>query len=255
MHSDHLVWHALSDPTRRAILTSLRERPRTTGDIAADFEMSRIAVMRHLTVLGEAELITSRKVGRQRWHYVNLPPLIAALRTWSEPLNERMAEALMRLKEVAERGDSTRAVDIAIDVVIDAAPSRVFRAITQDFGAWWGHPFLRPETTSLTLDAHLGGQLVEAWADGGQVIATVSGIHADRWLQMTGSFHLGVVFGNADLTLTPEDDATRVSLTFRGFGLIDEEIVQAYSGGWRELITVRLKRFIEEGMRLGIDKG
>ncbi len=194
-------------------------------------------------------------MGRQRWHYVNLPPLIAALRTWSEPLNEQLAQSLLRLKDVAERGDPTRTVDIAIDVVIDAAPSTVFRAITQDFGAWWGHPFLRPETTSLTLDARLGGQLVESWTGGGQVIADVSGIDADRWLQLTGSFHLGVVFGNADFTLAPEGEATRVSLAFQGFGLVDEEVAQSYSGAWRELITVRLKRFVEERVRLGVDQG
>ena len=255
MHSDHLIWQALSDPTRRAILTGLRELPRTTGDIATDFEMSRIAVMRHLGVLGDAGLVTSRKVGRQRWHYVNLPPLVAALRTWSEPLNEHLAEALLRLKGVAERDEATTSVDIAIDVIINAPPPRVFAAMTQDFAAWWGHPFLRPETTSLSLEHHLGGLLTESWPNGGQVVATVTGIDADRWLQLTGSFHLGIVYGNADLALTQEGEATRVSLTFRGFGLVDEAIAQSYSGGWRELIAVRLKRFVEEGVRLGIDQG
>ncbi len=255
MDKDPLIWQALSDPTRRAILTALRERPRTTGAVAAGFEMSRIAVMRHLSVLAEVELVTSRKVGRQRWHYVNLPPLISALRTWTEPVNEGMAESLMRLKDVAEQSQSVDSVDIAIDVVISAEPARVFAAITRSFGAWWGHPFLAAETTSLTLEPLLGGQLVETWAHGGQVIATVTGIENDRWLQMTGSFHRGIVFGVAEFALSPEREATRVGLTFKGFGLVNQEVAESYGGGWKELISVRLKRLVEEDVRLGIDKG
>ena len=42
------LWRALADPTRRRILDLLRERPRVTGEIAAQFPISRIAVMRHL---------------------------------------------------------------------------------------------------------------------------------------------------------------------------------------------------------------
>ena len=45
------LWRALADPTRRRILDLLRERPLITGEIAAQFPISRIAVMRHLEVL------------------------------------------------------------------------------------------------------------------------------------------------------------------------------------------------------------
>ena len=43
-----LLWRALADSTRRRILDLLREQPRVTGEIAAQFPISRIAVMRHL---------------------------------------------------------------------------------------------------------------------------------------------------------------------------------------------------------------
>jgi hypothetical protein len=55
------LWRALADPTRRRILDLLRERPRVTGEIASHFAVSRIAVMRHLEVLSDAGLATSRK--------------------------------------------------------------------------------------------------------------------------------------------------------------------------------------------------
>jgi DNA-binding transcriptional ArsR family regulator len=70
-----LLWRALADPTRRRILDLLRQRPLITGEIAAQFPISRIAVMRHLEVLSEAGLAVSRKRGRQRWHYLNTVPL------------------------------------------------------------------------------------------------------------------------------------------------------------------------------------
>src|SRR5207245_4919603 len=61
------IWQALSDPTRRRILDVLCERPRVTGEIAGQFDISRIAVMRHLEVLSAPALVTSRKRGRERW--------------------------------------------------------------------------------------------------------------------------------------------------------------------------------------------
>ena len=55
------LWRALADPTRRRILDLLRERPLITGEIAAQFPISRIAVTRHLEVLAKAGLIGNRK--------------------------------------------------------------------------------------------------------------------------------------------------------------------------------------------------
>ena len=57
-----LLWRALADPTRRLILDLLRERPRVTGEIAAQFPISRIAVMRHLEVLSEAGWLPAASV-------------------------------------------------------------------------------------------------------------------------------------------------------------------------------------------------
>ena len=53
-----LVFGALADPTRRDILTRLRSRSETVGDLAANYTMSRSAISQHLTVLDRAGLIT-----------------------------------------------------------------------------------------------------------------------------------------------------------------------------------------------------
>lgn len=55
------VWSALSDGTRREILTMLREKPMTAGEIAERFTLSAATVSHHLSVLKECGLIEGEK--------------------------------------------------------------------------------------------------------------------------------------------------------------------------------------------------
>ena len=93
---DDGVWAALADPTRRRILDLLRERPLTTGGVAAHFPISRIAVMRHLRVLAAAGLVANRARGRERWHYLNLVSLQTIHERWSRPVASGWATSLLR---------------------------------------------------------------------------------------------------------------------------------------------------------------
>ncbi len=71
------VFAALSDPTRRAILETLsREGGSTATRLAADLEISRQAVAKHLIVLGDAGLTRTRKVGRESRVTAHLDPLL-----------------------------------------------------------------------------------------------------------------------------------------------------------------------------------
>src|SRR5262252_5659903 len=97
-----LLWRALADPTRRQILDLLRQRPLITGAIAAQFPISRSAVMRHLDVLSQAGLVTSRKRGRERWHYLNAVPLQKLHRRCADPAAAGFASALLRLHDTVE---------------------------------------------------------------------------------------------------------------------------------------------------------
>ncbi len=73
---DDLVFKALADHRRRAILDLLKDAPRTTGELCAAFagSLDRCTVMQHLGVLEKAELILSRREGRKRWNYLNAAP-------------------------------------------------------------------------------------------------------------------------------------------------------------------------------------
>lgn len=253
------MWPALADPTRRRILDLLRDRPRITGEIAGHFPISRIAVMRHLEVLSDSGLVTSRKRGRERWYYLNGVPLQRIHDRWFDPAASAWMVGVLRLKARLEADQAVNAarpsVDVAFDIQIEAPPTTVFRAITADPGAWWGHPMLRPAATGLRLTGVLGGLLVEDWEDGGAVLATVSGWAEDRHLELTGPFHLGLGLGVARFDLTASEIGTLLLFSFSAFGPVETGLAKQFESGWRELVAVRLKAFAESGKRLGIALG
>jgi DNA-binding transcriptional ArsR family regulator len=97
---------ALADPTRRAILELLRERPGLpAGAIAARFPLiSRAAVSKHLGVLRRARLVRARERGRE-WHYTLDPrPLAEIYSEWLSGFAPLWDESLRRLKHQVEEG-------------------------------------------------------------------------------------------------------------------------------------------------------
>ena len=76
------IWRALSDPTRRAILDLLSSGARTTGQLCEAFATTRFAVMKHLEVLVEADLVAIRRRGRERWNHLHAAPLRALHDRW-----------------------------------------------------------------------------------------------------------------------------------------------------------------------------
>jgi uncharacterized protein YndB with AHSA1/START domain len=144
------------------------------------------------------------------------------------------------------------AVDMALDVAIAASRSLVFAALTEDPGGWWGHPYLRSDATSLTLEPRLGGLVVERWEGGGAVLASVTGWTDGHYLQLTGPFHLGLALGIATFQLSDSDGGTRVQFSFRAIGAIEPELIERFAQGWTELVGRRLKTLAETGRRLGV---
>jgi DNA-binding transcriptional ArsR family regulator/uncharacterized protein YndB with AHSA1/START domain len=252
------LWRALADPTRRRILDRLRVGPAITGEIAAAFPISRIAVMRHLEVLAEAELITSRKRGRERWHYLNAVPLERLHQRWAGPVEAGFASGLLRLQDQveAERVDSSRPpVDVALDVVIAGSRHAVFESITARIDEWWGPPAMDARATGVSLEPGLGGRFVEHWGDaGGQIMATVSGVEPDRHLRLTGPFHFGLALGDATFDLEDAPGGTLLRFSFRAVGAIDPAVIEGIESGWTALVASRLKALVEAGSAEGAEE-
>ena len=73
------AWSALGDPSRRAIIECLAERPRAVGELAGALPISRPAVSQHLRVLKDAGLVTERVAGTRRIYRLD-PAGVAAMR-------------------------------------------------------------------------------------------------------------------------------------------------------------------------------
>lgn len=100
---DDAVWRALASPVRRRVLDLLTEGPRTTGGLADAFEdLSRFAVMQHLKVLEEADLVVPRREGRRRFNHLNAVPIQRIHRRWVSRYTGRWADALVALKDELE---------------------------------------------------------------------------------------------------------------------------------------------------------
>jgi DNA-binding transcriptional ArsR family regulator len=101
------VWKALSDPTRRTILDVLRDRPRTTTEIVERFsQLSRFGVMKHLEVLRQAQLVSTRESGRQRVNSLNVVPIRQIYERWVGPFHELWSGELLGIKDMAETESS-----------------------------------------------------------------------------------------------------------------------------------------------------
>ncbi len=97
------VWRALANRTRRGILDLLREGPVTTGDLAERFpHLSRFAVMQHLRVLEQADLVVVRRDGRKRYNYLNPVPIQQVHDRWVSRYARPWTEALVDLREELE---------------------------------------------------------------------------------------------------------------------------------------------------------
>jgi len=100
---DDLVFRALADKTRRQLLDRLFERDgRTLTDLAAEPEMTRFGVMKHLRVLEEAGLVVTRRQGREKLHFLNPVPIRQIHDRWIHKYAEPFASALVDLKKQLE---------------------------------------------------------------------------------------------------------------------------------------------------------
>lgn len=107
------VFAALGHADRRRILDIVKARPGcSVGDVAAHFPTSRIAVMKHLRVLEQADLITSEKVGRTRRMFFNTVPIQLIYDRWTTEFSALWAARLTQIKYAVEaaQGDSVKPV-------------------------------------------------------------------------------------------------------------------------------------------------
>ncbi len=95
------VFHAISDPTRRALLDRLRAGPAPVNALAADFAQTRPAISKHLRVLRDARLVSETRDGRERVYALEPLPL-QRVAGWLEGYRQFWQRNLDQLKRHLE---------------------------------------------------------------------------------------------------------------------------------------------------------
>jgi uncharacterized protein YndB with AHSA1/START domain/DNA-binding transcriptional ArsR family regulator len=171
---DDRVFKALADKTRRRLLDRLFARDgRTLSELESEEDMTRFGVMKHLKQLEDADLVTTRKSGREKLHFLNVVPIRLILDRWIDKYTEPQVAALADLKVQLEK-PVTRAVQVH-RIYIKATPEAVWNAIIDpEWSVRYGYrrPVsydLRPggEFKALTSDAMpdtvvMAGEVIEA---------------------------------------------------------------------------------------------
>jgi DNA-binding transcriptional ArsR family regulator len=97
------VFRALADPTRRKLLDDLYEEDgQTLTALERGLPMSRIGVMKHLRILEDAGLVTTKRRGREKLHFLNPVPIRLVHDRWVSKYAEPWAAALTGLKKRLE---------------------------------------------------------------------------------------------------------------------------------------------------------
>ena len=129
---DEDVFRALGDPNRRALLDSLFDRDgQTLAELSAGQEMTRFGVMKHLRVLEDAGLITTRRAGREKLHYLNPVPIRLVHDRWISKFAEPWIRTMAGLKRELEGAEEQMPKPQHVyQVYIRTTPERLWQAIT-----------------------------------------------------------------------------------------------------------------------------
>lgn len=100
------VFQAIADPTRREIIKLVAPHPMTPGDIAGHFVSARQTVSRHLKVLTECGLLSTRKSGRKIYYGLN-PAKVREIADFIQPLRQYWDKRANTLEELMKFYDSS----------------------------------------------------------------------------------------------------------------------------------------------------
>ena len=97
------MFRALADASRRRLLDRLHQgNGQTLGELCRGLDMTRQAVAKHLAVLVEANLVSWRRSGREKLHFINPMPINEIAERWISKFERSRLSALAELKKSLE---------------------------------------------------------------------------------------------------------------------------------------------------------
>ncbi len=238
------VFKALSDPTRRKILDLLRVRDgRTVSDLETQIDLTRFGVMKHLKVLEEAHLVTTRKAGRFKHVYLNAVPLQQIADRWIARYVEPAARFAVDLKTQLEDTPMSDRPSFVTEIFIKTTPERLWQALTspKETPAYYFGSAVRS-------DWSVGAPLQYVLPDGRVMVdGEVLEIDPPRKLVSTfvPRFREGAAPSRVAFEIEPMGEVCKLTLTHWGLGEADGDI----HTGWAKILN-SLKSLLETGEAL-----
>jgi uncharacterized protein YndB with AHSA1/START domain/DNA-binding transcriptional ArsR family regulator len=261
------VFRALADPSRRLLLDRLRERGgQTLGELGEGLAMTRQAVAKHLAVLVEAELVVTRRHGREKWHHLNAAPLTEIADRWIHRFHHGRAHALADLKRDLEdrplNKDRSPSTEFVYVTYIATTPEELWRALTDP-------TFVRRyfDGGGPTSDWAVGSPVYwQMGADDGPHDWDQNVLESDPPRRLSYTWHnyqpeMQQFFDWTDEQLARMQQEPRSKVTFEiepaGEGVVklsvvhdgfapDSEMLRGVSGGWPGILS-NLKTLLETG--------
>lgn len=245
------VFKALADPSRRLLLDLLFQRDgRTLSELQAHLPMTRFGTMKHLQQLEEAGLITTRKVGREKHHYLNPVPLRLVYDRWVSKYAQPWTSALTGLKYALEEPAMTERPDHVFEIFVRSTPEQIWRALTDG---------------ALTPQYYIGARVESTWEVGAPyryitpdgvalLVGEVLEIDPPRRLVTTFRPTWGSPEDNQPSRVTwsiePAGPSCRITVTHEGLQP-NSALTSELSTGWAQILS-GLKTLLETGEPLVI---
>lgn len=241
------VWRALFHPTRRQIIRLLQEKSRTTGELSNFFDVTRYAVMKHLRVLEQADLISVRREGRMRWNVLN-----------PERLQEVPADYLEKWRSGGEDQDEKDGLveieagvsSLDYEVTLPVSPERVYQAFLHHINTWW--PGRSLDGSKLVLEPFVGGRFYEAMDDegAGVLFGFVTCLRPFEEIRLSGPMDAveEAATSTVRIQLDDADGHTQLHLTHHIAGEVDDSLNPLYSNDWEERLDKHLRSFLKDGL-------
>lgn len=249
------VFKALADPTRRQLLDALFEQDgQTLSQLEARFSMTRFGVMKHLQILEDARLLTTRKVGREKMHYLNPVPIQAVYERWVSKYAQPWANALLGLKSALEGEGMSAAPTHVFEIYIRTTPERLWQALTEG---------------EMTRQYYFGSAVASSWQpgagyhypnpEGGDYIAGEI-LECDPPRRLVATFRPLWLVDTTDAVATPPTlvrweiepmgDVCKLTLVHEGLAP-DTALTRDIIEGWGKILS-GLKTLLETGQPLGV---
>jgi uncharacterized protein YndB with AHSA1/START domain/DNA-binding transcriptional ArsR family regulator len=243
------AFRALADPHRRILLDRLRERDGLTlGELVDELpQMTRFGVMKHLRVLEDAHLVTTRRDGRRKLHFLNPVPIRLIADRWISRYAAPLVNAMADVKHTVEKRAMAESPKHVYEVYIRATPEEVWRALTD---------------SELTKQYYYENTVESDWMPGspmtyrnpdGSVAIACEIVEADAPRRLVHTFFFpGTDESPSRCTwsIEPRGDATLLTLTHDEFDG-ETSTYRSVAHGWVPVLS-GLKTLLETGKALAI---